>query len=205
MRKRLLRNLIQTTEMRVLLGSTILYLAGIAVALYFRPALMFYPDGRWKEFGTTPSEDSTMFPFWLFCVVWAIASYFTMRLIFGAEDVEPGNIGLMAATVGSAASQASLAPGMTSISRSAEEDEDSVMPLPPPATKNRRRNNKNTGAIAESAAPAPVQTKTKVVEVMKPGYYKLDREAGLGPNGIPRYIYMGATPPSQEDTDEEES
>jgi hypothetical protein len=190
--------------MRVLLGSTILYLAGIAVALYFRPALMFHPDGRWKEFGTTPSEDSTMFPFWLFCVTWAIVSFFVVRIILGPEDVDPGNVGLMAATVSSASSAAAVAPGITSVSRSPKsnsmvEEEDAVMPIPPPANKNRRRNK-------EVAAPPPVQTKTKVVEVMKPGYYKLDREAGLGENGIPRYIYMGPTPPVDSDvSDEEES
>jgi len=34
---------------------------------------MFHRDGRWKEFGL---EEGTIFPFWLFCVMWAIVSYF---------------------------------------------------------------------------------------------------------------------------------
>jgi hypothetical protein len=42
---------------------------------------MFYRDGRWKEFGL---EEGTIFPFWLFCIVWAIASYMLSWLVFGS-------------------------------------------------------------------------------------------------------------------------
>jgi hypothetical protein len=65
--------------MRVLLFSTVVYLAGIAVALFFRPTLMFDRDGKWKEFGLH-REDTTIFPFWLFCITWAFVSYFIGRV-----------------------------------------------------------------------------------------------------------------------------
>lgn len=52
-----------------------LYVLGIAVVLYARPRLMFQDDhGVWKEFGLGTS-DRTLFPFWLFTIVWAICSY----------------------------------------------------------------------------------------------------------------------------------
>jgi hypothetical protein len=66
--------------MRVLLFSMILYLAGIAAVLFVRPELMFFRDGRWKEFSVA-DEEGTVFPFWLFCIVWAVASYLVVRVI----------------------------------------------------------------------------------------------------------------------------
>lgn len=43
---------------------------------------MFTPDGDWKEFGIGQNEDRyTPFPFWLFCLAWALVSYFIVLLI----------------------------------------------------------------------------------------------------------------------------
>lgn len=54
----------------------VVYLVGVAVILYIRPASMFTPEGAWKEFGIGQREDRyTPFPFWMFCLVWAILSY----------------------------------------------------------------------------------------------------------------------------------
>ena len=51
----------------------VLYLLGIAVLLYLRPALMFHKDGRWK----------------VFCIGWAVISYGIGRLFFteGAVNI----------------------------------------------------------------------------------------------------------------------
>ena len=67
--------------MRVLLYSAVLYLIGIAVILYFRPALMFKHDRSWKEFGLN-GTDTTVFPFWLFCIAWAIVSHGLIRIFY---------------------------------------------------------------------------------------------------------------------------
>ena len=67
----------------------ILYLVGISVALYLRPALMFNKDGTWKEFGVGNIE-ATVFPFWLFCIVWAVVAYIVCRLFF-SEAAESTN------------------------------------------------------------------------------------------------------------------
>jgi len=36
---------------------------------------MFHENGKWKEFGYKRDSRHTMFPFWLFAIVWAILSY----------------------------------------------------------------------------------------------------------------------------------
>ena len=61
--------------MEVLWLAIILYSAGLAVVLHFRPALMFNEDGTWKEFGYQRSPRHTLLPFWLFVVAWAFVSY----------------------------------------------------------------------------------------------------------------------------------
>lgn len=58
-----------------------LYIVGIAVVLYIRPAIMFQPGGIWKEFGISKREDYSVFPFWLFTIVWAVFSYALATLI----------------------------------------------------------------------------------------------------------------------------
>ena len=68
--------------MRALLFSMLLYLFGVALVLFFRPEFMFYKDGRWKEFGVG-YEGTTVFPFWMFCIAWAVFSYAIGRTFFG--------------------------------------------------------------------------------------------------------------------------
>lgn len=151
--------------MRVLLLSAILYLTGVALVLFFRPNLMFHSDGRWKEFGTASTEH-TIFPFWLFCVVWGVLSYLITSLFVNER-------GTAAATTAAAAVSAAVAPTL----QETEPPEDLVMPLPP-KTKGRNHNS-ITAAAAEGN--------------MKPGYYVLDPK-GSGVDGIPRYIYIGPEP-----------
>lgn len=61
--------------MKVLLLSSLFYLIGIALILYFKPNLMFHENGNWKEFGLNQDAKHTWFPFWLFCIMWAFVSY----------------------------------------------------------------------------------------------------------------------------------
>ena len=54
-----------------------LYLVGVGLVLLAKPSLMFSPDGDWKEFGIGQDQQRyTPFPFWLFCLVWALVAYF---------------------------------------------------------------------------------------------------------------------------------
>jgi hypothetical protein len=68
--------------MWIFIISGILYLVGIAIVLILKPSYMFTPDGHWKEFGIGQREDRyTPFPFWLFCLVWALICYILVLLL----------------------------------------------------------------------------------------------------------------------------
>lgn len=76
--------------MRVLLYSGLLYLLGIGILLAIKPSFMFTSDGGWKEFGLGRNpEKYTVFPFWMFTLVWAIVSFFMIQLL-GTLGVLPG-------------------------------------------------------------------------------------------------------------------
>ena len=72
--------------MKVLLFSSILYLIGVVAVLMFKPELMFTEDGTWKEFGLVNDPKYTFFPFWLFCIVWALLSFALARIAVGTTS-----------------------------------------------------------------------------------------------------------------------
>jgi len=51
-----------------------IYIIGVAIVLFFRPSAMFSESG-WREFGLSSSGNYTVFPFWLFTLLWAVFSY----------------------------------------------------------------------------------------------------------------------------------
>jgi hypothetical protein len=61
-------------KMSVLWVSLGIYIVGIAVVLFVRPSIMFNASG-WKEFGLANTANYSVFPFWMFAIVWAIVSY----------------------------------------------------------------------------------------------------------------------------------
>ena len=64
-----------------------LYLVGVAIILVVKPKFMFTPDGNWKEFGIGQSDARyTVFPFWLFCILWALVSYAIITMIVPRAD-----------------------------------------------------------------------------------------------------------------------
>jgi hypothetical protein len=71
----------------------IVYLIGISIVLAIRPSYMFTPDGLWKEFGIEKGDEYTLCPFWLFCIVWAIVSYFLVITVYKEDaDIPAMNI-----------------------------------------------------------------------------------------------------------------
>jgi hypothetical protein len=64
----------------------IVYLIGVAIVLAIRPSYMFTPDGLWKEFGIEKGDEYTLCPFWFFCIVWALVSYFLVIVLY-KDDV----------------------------------------------------------------------------------------------------------------------
>lgn len=63
------------SQLPILAVAFSVYIFGIAIVLYLRPALMFKPGGSWKEFGIGRGETHTVLPFWLFAIFWAFMSY----------------------------------------------------------------------------------------------------------------------------------
>ena len=84
--------------MGVLLFSMVLYLLGIAILLFFRPQLMFRKDGSWKEFGVG-GDEFTVFPFWMFCIAWAILSYGIARMSLSTTSVAAASLAATKAVV----------------------------------------------------------------------------------------------------------
>ena len=70
-----------------LLIAGIVYLLGISIVLAIRPSYMFTPDGLWKEFGIEKGDEYTLCPFWLFCIIWAVLSYFLVIAVY-KEDAD---------------------------------------------------------------------------------------------------------------------
>ena len=61
--------------MEIIWPAIVIYSMGLGLVLYLRPTLMFNENGTWKEFGYNRDSRHTMFPFWLFAIVWALVSY----------------------------------------------------------------------------------------------------------------------------------
>ena len=161
--------------MSVLMFALGIYIVGVAIVLYLRPSIMFR-SGGWKEFGLANTGNYTVFPFWMFTVMWAFLSYVlaTMATVFFSTlalksspnmsnnfNIQP--ISSVAAPASTPSAPLALAPAVTP-----------TMSAPAPL------------ASAPSASPALVRA---------PGYYILTPS----PTQQPQYVYYGTTPPSFED------
>lgn len=171
-------------EMRILLFSTLLYLIGVAAGLYLRPALMFRPDGTWKEFGLA-DQDSTVFPFWLFCIVWALASFLLGRILFSEGRGEDAARWLSSvAAVGSASAAPHTLTARFNTSLTEENIEAGVEPLPVSKPK------RGGGSVMEGLS-------------IPSGYFKLlgGGSSGKSKKKYPRYVFV---PAEDEDTSSSE-
>jgi len=143
-----------------------IYIVGVAVILVLRPHFMFGTKG-WKEFGVSKSSQYTIFPFWMFTIVWAIASY-ALSTLSGvvlanvALNSSPSFLEPVAIPISSAG------PNMSSATSSAAAPlMQNYLPLPTPPN---------------ALPPNPPSL---------PGYYILDRSKEM-----PNYIYFGSEPPT---------
>ena len=166
--------------MEVLWLAILIYSIGMAIVLHYRPALMFHENGTWKEFGYQRDSRHTIFPFWLFSIVWAFVSY-----AVAASVSWSGVVG--ATATATAASQKIYIPSpsdMTSeeaeVEAEAEEEEEEEPEFVPVS---RRRSSKSKTVTIESSKP-------------RPGYYVLDTAAKK--SGLRKYIYYGPNPPEDE-------
>jgi hypothetical protein len=146
-----------------------MYLIGVGVVLVLRPAFMFTPDGNWKEFGIGQRDDRyTPFPFWLFCLTWALVSYVVVLLlkplIVPGDDIEVVNT-----------------PRVNN--RRANN-----------RPNNRRRPVEEPPADLEPELEGNA-TAEEGVELPK-GYYVLNKKA-TKLSGVPKYVYLGPEEPTE--------
>lgn len=91
-----------------------IYIVGIAVVLFIRPTSMFSASG-WKEFGLANTSNYTVFPFWMFAIVWAVVSYavaslFTLTVASGVISGENTNNDISLNNIATPISQVQAAP-----------------------------------------------------------------------------------------------
>jgi hypothetical protein len=155
--------------MEILWLAIVIYTVGLAAVLHFRPSQMFNDNGTWKEFGYNRSTRHTLFPFWLFSIVWAFVSYAVAAAItwrFAA---------------GAATAVAFYEQTSTDI------DEETI-----PVSRYRQPTPYPTATPsyyeppAEEEAPPTRRTKPRA------GYYVMEP---TGEEGLRRYVYYGTAPP----------
>lgn len=159
--------------MEILWLAIVFYTLGLAAVLYLRPALMFHPDGSWKEFGYEKRLTHTMFPFWLFSIVWAFVSYaLAATLVWRYMPLEATmSVGTMA---------------MPAAMFEEEEDEDEEDTLVPVSRFQSRKARKTMQKIQKS-------------QTVRPGFYTLDPDTQ---DGVRKYVYYGPERPSDIPADE---
>jgi hypothetical protein len=166
--------------MEILWLAIIFYSVGLGLILHFRPALMFNENGTWKEFGYQRSSDSrhTLFPFWLFAIVWAFASYVLAAAISWTFLASPASVASAAGVAGVASTfshyRQEESPTYSDTEEVEEEQEEVEETLPVKRPRGRPR-------------------KTEVKQP-RAGYYVVDPETSE--SGLRRYIYYGDSPPS---------
>lgn len=165
------------TQLPILAVAFAIYILGIAVILYLRPALMFKPGGSWKEFGIGRGETHTVLPFWLFAIFWAFMSY-GVSLVILSQFANMANSSLPSAPV---QQQPMYQPGMPQITQQ--------QPMAPPPAPNQPQ-------VVQPQANHPNYLKpvSSMIGLQQnvPGYYVL---ANNTQNGNPQYIYYGNSPP----------
>ena len=152
-----------------------LYLIGVAIMLVLKPDFMFTPDGNWKEFGIGKNKARyTPFPFWLFCLIWAVVAYTIVLLLLpfvvDVEDIEMAN--------GSNASNASRQSRQSNSGNARN-------------VKNNRDRKNN--AELEMDSNLEFDDDTFGTNPQK-GYYVLNRKASKIA-GVPKYVYIGEEEP----------
>lgn len=167
--------MVAVRDMESLWLAIAIYSVGLAVVIWLRPALMFNENGTWKEFGYQRSSRHTLFPVWLFAIVWAFVSY---ALAAALIWILTGR-SLAAATAASAAavSSAQWTPSRGLMEQEEEESDDEDFTIP------------------VSRVPRSVSQNVSGGRKPRAGYYVLDPESEQG--GLRRYIYFGDKRPQE--------
>ena len=61
--------------------SILFYIVIITIYILLRPSLSFNENGSLKEFGTSNDKQTSIFPLWVICFLFAIFSYYIVIFI----------------------------------------------------------------------------------------------------------------------------
>lgn len=180
--------------MEILWLAIVLYSVGVGLVLHLKPSLMFTEKGQWKEFGYQRGPRFTIFPFWLFAVLWGFCSYLLATMITWAVPALALTVPFVAFGSDDEDEEPMVPDDVADVP-----DE---LPAPVPETKRSRgRPRKVTEPLVFSSAaiPSPA-TNVKVKEKGTPGYYVLDTNS----SGVRKYVYHGPDPPDMTELSEED-
>jgi hypothetical protein len=154
---------------------------------------MFHENGTWKEFGYQRSARYTLFPVWLFAIVWAIVSYTLAAAIVWAWRAGPTE-SLAAASIATerAVHFARNAPEILG-----EEDEETRTDLEDDYEETPiSRVAANQVPITETIRVRPDAKRIQTpVRQPRKGYYVIDPASEK--SGLRRYVYYGEAPPPE--------
>lgn len=158
------------TQLPILAVAFTIYIFGIALVLFIRPALMFKPGGSWKEFGIGRGETHTVLPFWLFAIFWAFISYGVALVVL------------------SQFANLALAPAPAPTMQMYNQPHITQQPMQQPVMQQAPMQQMNTGN------PNFLKPVSSMIGLQRnePGYYVLANST----NGAPQYVYYGTSPPA---------
>jgi hypothetical protein len=180
--------------MEILWLAILFYSIGLGAVLHFRPVLMFHENGTWKEFGYQRSARYTIFPVWLFAIVWAIVSYTLAAAIVWAWRAGAAE----AATFASASSAAAMHYSSSVPVADEDDEDDTFMGTPVSAMPEEEEAEPETNRIPITETirvrPNSKRIQTPARQPRK-GYYILDPASEK--SGLRRYVYYGEAPPPE--------
>lgn len=168
--------------MEILWLAIVFYSVGLALLLHFRPAMMFFENGTWKEFGYQRDARHTIFPFWLFAIVWAFVSYALAATLSWTWLAAPAAANAFTSANAFRYSLSDYDDEEQNYEEGEIENEMEPEMLPVSEVPVRRGRGRPRGSTNKP----------------RPGYYMLDpasRESG----GLRRYVYYGSNPPPAEE------
>lgn len=204
--------------MQTLWLAIVVYSIGLGLVIHFKPAIMFNANGSWKEFGYQRSPRHTIFPFWLFAVVWAFVSYIVVLAMTTTVTTST----TMAIAGASASVAASFEPDTEDDEETEneyEEDEDENET----ETEETETETETEPSQIQQTQQTP-KTQTPVIPIVpslsysaerrprgrprkdhpiRPGYYVVAPESEK--SGLHKYIYYGPTPPPQQQTQSQQT
>ena len=172
--------------MQILWLAIVFYSIGLAIILQLRPSLMFHENGSWKEFGYQRDSRHTLFPFWLFAILWAFCSYAIAAAIswsFTGTAIAATTLGSLHFTPSQESNQAVFhEEAIPEEEEEALEEAESEIEESIPVSR---------------VVEVPLEPRPKKQNKPRQGYYVLDPATNT-PSGIRKYVYYGPSPPAAE-------